>query len=80
MSGGIESERHVLCECEEYGMDRNIWKGNWEREMGNVDKRNGMKGYEATNVRMDEETIQFLGKVWNKRLRNERTRLNEEVR
>ena len=60
-------------------MDRNIWKRNWEREMGNADKMNGMKGYEVTNVRMDEETIKFLGKVWNKRLRNERARLNEEV-
>ena len=45
--------------------------------MGNADK---MKGDEATNVRMDEETIQCLGKVWNKTLRNERTRLNVEVR
>ena len=39
-----------------------------------------MKGYEEkTNVRIDEETVKFLGKVWNKTLRNERTRLNVEV-
>ena len=35
----------------------------------NADKLNGMKGYEATHVRMNEETVTFLGKVWNKRLR-----------
>ena len=29
------------------GMDRNIWKGKWERDMGNADKMNGMEGYEA---------------------------------
>ena len=31
---------------------------------------------EATNVRIDEEIVNFMGKVWNKRLMNERTRLN----
>ena len=49
-----------------------------ERE-GNADKMNGMKGYEATNDTMDEETVKFLGKVWYKILRNKRTRLNVEV-
>ena len=31
--GEIEPEKYVLFECEKYEIDRNIWEGNWERQM-----------------------------------------------
>ena len=72
--GKVETEMHVLLECELYERERNTWLEVWEQSAEGVDvsKLECMKGYGRVTERVDART--FLGKLGSNRGMNESMR------
>ena len=63
--GDVESEEHVLLDCDLYIYVRRRWKEKLASV--NVDVHNTIKGYEAKNDRIEREIMWYLGMVWKAR-------------
>ena len=71
--GEVESEEHMLLDCNLYMDVRRRWKEKLASV--NVDVYNVIKGYEAKNDCIDRETMWYLGMVWKARQASELSRL-----
>ena len=78
--GEIETEDHVLFECDLYSMERIEWLKLWENE-GKPNKMKCMKGYEQLSERLESLTLTCMGRIWSKRTKYERQRrINDKNR
>ena len=71
--GEVESEEHMLLDCNLYMDVRRRWKE--KLALVNVDVYNVIKGYEANNDCIERETMWYLGMVWKARQASELSRL-----
>ena len=71
--GEVESEEHMLLDCNLYMDVRRRWKEKLASV--NVDVYNVIKGYEAKNDCIERETMWYLGMVWKARQASELSRL-----
>ena len=74
--GTRETEIHVLLECKCYDLLRRRWMRAWDVLDDKERTMNVMKGYGEVNDDLENETMKYLGEVWNERQRNERNRVN----
>ena len=73
MCGDIETEEHVLFNCDMYTAERTEWEDVRSNEE-NLDKMECVKGYADMTDRLEQATIMCMGKIWNKRTQIERQR------
>ena len=59
--GDVESEKHVLLDCNLYVDVRRRWKKNINTE--HADMYEVIKGYEVNNECIENETMCYLGRV-----------------
>ena len=71
--GEVESEEHMLLDCNLYIDVRRRWKEKLASV--NVDVYNVIKGYETKNDCIERETMWYLGMVWKARQASELSRL-----
>ena len=71
--GEVESEEHMLLDCNLYMDVRRRWKEKLASV--NVDVYNVIKGYETKNDCIERETMWYLGMVWKARQASELNRL-----
>ena len=69
--GDVESEKHVLLDCNLYVDVRRRWK-----EKMNADMYEAKKGYEVNNECIENETMCYLGMVQSSRQRSKLRRFN----
>ena len=72
--GQVETEEHVLFECNRYGQEREQWGGTIERLKDDMCEYEVIKGYLVDNDKMEKETMRYLRGKWNSRQRYERLR------
>ena len=72
--GDVESEKHVLMDCNLYVDVRRRWKEKMNAE--HADMYEAIKGYDVNNECIENETMCYLGMVWSARQRNELRRFN----
>ena len=72
--GQVETEEHVLFECNQYGQERERWRGTIERLEDDMCQYEVIKGYHVDNDEMEKATMRYLRGMWNSRQRNERLR------
>ena len=79
--GEVESETHVLFNCEQYERERNEWRAKCTGSMGQGNQGSelsDMKGYMKQDGDMEKSTLRYMGAIWSKGLRNERNRVSED--
>ncbi len=73
--GEVETEHHILFECNRYEADRREWQHRWIQHMGDACMLKGLKGYLKSNDDLDNHTLRYMSKVWNTREKNEGERM-----
>ena len=75
--GDVESEKHVLLDCNLYVDVRRRWKENMNAE--HADMYEGLNGYRVNNKCIENETMCYMGLVWSARQRSEFRRFNVHI-
>ena len=74
--GKRETEIHMLLECKCYDLLRRRWMRTWDILDDKERTMDVIKGYVEVNDDVENETMKYLGEVWNERQRNERNHVN----
>ena len=72
--GQVETEEHVLFECNRYRQERERWRGTTERLEDDMCEDEVIKRYHVANDEMEKETMRYLRGMWNSRQRYKRFR------
>ena len=72
--GLVETEKHVLFECNLYGEERRRWRGSVRDSKDDMEEYYIIKGYRVRNEKIEKETMIYLRVMWNSRQRHERWR------
>ena len=72
--GMVETERHMMMECERYDNVRVAWLRTWRDSMGDIDPMEGLKGYTTLDNNLEKKTLSYLATVWNIRSMDEKAR------
>ena len=70
----METEEHVLFECNRYGQERERWRVTIERLKDGMCQYEVIKGYHVDSDEIETETMSYLRVLWNSRQRYERLR------
>ena len=68
----VETDEHVLFECNLYGQERERWKGTIERLKDGMREYEVIKRYHVNSDEIEKETMGYLRVLWNSRQRYER--------
>ena len=65
----METEEHVLFECNRYGQERERWRGTIKGLNDGMCEYEVIKGYHVDNDEIGKETMRYLRVLWNSRQR-----------
>ena len=56
----METDKHLLFECNQYGQERERWRGTIEILKDGMCKYEIIKGYHAASDEIEQETMRYL--------------------